>query len=229
MEKERWKWKKAFGVSLTCHVGIAVLLLLVLPEISVPPVPEEYIELELGAQQDMVPVQQAELNTKNTMVSKQNLPAAKASLQATAYAAEAVKADGEQPRQAVVVKGTIGAVESTAVSGDGPESATISNSSSNMGAEVNGVIQKPVVLSMVEPVYPPNLKNRGIEGRVRLRVQIHADGSVGSVEVAVSSGYEAMDVAAVSAMQNWLFIPAKRADGQSVGCYAAMPIAFGLK
>jgi len=226
MEKERWKWKKAFGVSLTCHVGIAVLLLLVLPEISVPPIPEEYMELELGAQQDMVPVKQAELNTKNTMVSKQNLPAAKASLQATAHATETVKADGEQPRQAVVAKG---AVESTAVSGDGSESATSSNSSSNMGAEVNGVIQKPVVLSMVEPVYPTDLKNRGIEGRARLRVQIHADGSVGSVEVAVSSGYEAMDVAAVSAMQNWLFIPAKRADGQSVGCYAAMPITFGLK
>ncbi|SEJ77193.1 TonB protein C-terminal [Propionispira arboris] len=228
MEKERWKWKKAFGVSLTCHVAIAVLSLLVLPEISVTPLPEEYMELELAAQQDIVPVKQAELNTKNTMISKQNFPAAKASLQATAHAAEAVKADGEQPRQAVVVKGAIGAVESTAVSGDGPESAT-SSTSSNMGAEVTGVIQKPVVLSMVEPVYPTDLKNRGIEGRVRLRVQIHADGSVGSVEVAGSSGYEAMDAAAVSAMQNWLFIPAKRADGQSVGCYAAMPITFGLK
>lgn len=78
------------------------------------------------------------------------------------------------------------------------------------------------------PEYPHSAKRAGQEGRVLLRVQILADGSAGSVSVARTSGFEALDEAAVEAVRKWKFVPAKR-DGNPVESAVNVPINFNLK
>lgn len=61
------------------------------------------------------------------------------------------------------------------------------------------------VVKKVEAQYPSILKRRGIGGTVRLKVAIHADGSV--KEVDVLGGNPALADAAEKAVRQWKFAP----------------------
>ena len=50
-----------------------------------------------------------------------------------------------------------------------------------------------------DPVYPESLRAQGAEGRVQVRIMVAADDSIEGVEVLSSSGYPAMDQAALRA------------------------------
>jgi protein TonB len=94
--------------------------------------------------------------------------------------------------------------------------------------------------SLVEPKFQgPGLRNpptryprlaleRQWEGRVLLRVQVHADGSPGDIRVEQSSGHELLDEAAVTQVGQWRFLPARRGD-QTVASSVIVPIEFKLK
>jgi protein TonB len=60
-------------------------------------------------------------------------------------------------------------------------------------------------------VYPAELSRAGIEGRVVLRVEVTADGTVGKVTVHQSSHWPALDESALAAVRTWHFTPARRA------------------
>jgi TonB family protein len=61
------------------------------------------------------------------------------------------------------------------------------------------------VVKRVEPQYPAILKRRGIGGTVRLKVTIHADGTVKDVEVL--GGNPALADSAEKAVRQWRFMP----------------------
>nr|WP_255568992.1 energy transducer TonB [Neoroseomonas alba] len=61
------------------------------------------------------------------------------------------------------------------------------------------------------PDYPAEARRRGEEGVVRLAVSVAPDGQVTRVEVALTSGFPALDRAALEAAQRWRFRPATRA------------------
>jgi TonB family protein len=61
------------------------------------------------------------------------------------------------------------------------------------------------VLKKVDAQYPAILKKRGIGGTVRLKVALHADGSVKDVEVL--GGNPALADAAEKAVRQWKFAP----------------------
>src|ERR1700721_1467538 len=61
------------------------------------------------------------------------------------------------------------------------------------------------IVKKVEAQYPSILKRRGIGGTVRLKVSIHADGSVKDVEVL--GGNPALADAAEKAVRQWKFAP----------------------
>jgi TonB family protein len=61
------------------------------------------------------------------------------------------------------------------------------------------------ILKKVEAQYPSILKRRGIGGTVRLKVIIHADGSVKDIEVL--GGNPALADAAEKAVRQWKFVP----------------------
>lgn len=77
------------------------------------------------------------------------------------------------------------------------------------------------------PAYPPMSRRLGEEGKVLLRVYVAADGSVSQVTVQNGSGYERLDEAAMRAVKNWKFAPAKK-GGASISSWVNVPIVFSL-
>ncbi|MCS7235436.1 MAG: energy transducer TonB [Armatimonadota bacterium] len=66
------------------------------------------------------------------------------------------------------------------------------------------------------------------EGRLRLRLFVRADGTVGDVEVVTPSGEPELDRAAAEALRRWRFQPARR-DGQPVDSYYLVWVVFELQ
>ena len=59
------------------------------------------------------------------------------------------------------------------------------------------------------PIYPGDALARRMEGSVDLRVRVDNDGTVARVSVYRSSGYEPFDRAAIEAVRQWRFQPAR--------------------
>jgi TonB family protein len=88
--------------------------------------------------------------------------------------------------------------------------------------------QPPVAINPVTPmVYPPALLEQGIEGRVLLRLFVDANGKLmlDSTRVAESSGYPALDSAALSGARELRFSPALR-SGRPVAAPFLQPVHF---
>ncbi len=78
------------------------------------------------------------------------------------------------------------------------------------------------------PSYPETARRRGNQGRVIVRVNVSADGEPLALSVARSSGYTTLDEAAIAAVRQWRFVPARR-FGQPVAAEAEVPIVFRLE
>ena len=88
--------------------------------------------------------------------------------------------------------------------------------------------QSPVAINPVSPVdYPVTLLEQGIEGRVLLRLYADSTGALApdSTRVAESSGYPALDSAAVAGAAALRFAPARR-HGRPVAGAFLQPIHF---
>ena len=88
--------------------------------------------------------------------------------------------------------------------------------------------QPPVAVNPVSPVeYPTALREQGIEGRVVLRLYADSRGTVvaESCKVAESSGYPALDSAAMTGAPKLRFSPALR-NGRPVAGAFLQPIHF---
>lgn len=97
------------------------------------------------------------------------------------------------------------------------------------GGKGSGVpVTPPYLVSSTDPRYPPAARNREIEGTVYVKMLVSSGGSVENAFVARSSGNEALDGAAVEAVYNWSFSPAKDTYGSPVRCYITMPVNFVL-
>lgn len=78
------------------------------------------------------------------------------------------------------------------------------------------------------PVYPALARRLGEQGRVMLRVLVHADGTPTDVTINRSSGSWRLDRAALEAVRQWRFVPARRGD-TPVAAPVLVPIAFTLE
>jgi protein TonB len=77
------------------------------------------------------------------------------------------------------------------------------------------------------PDYPWNARQQGLEGVVTLTIEMRADGTVGEVQVARSSGSSVLDDAARQAVQQWTHTPATR-NGRPITQWASQEIYFTL-
>ncbi len=101
--------------------------------------------------------------------------------------------------------------------------------SSGSPAELQKVETMPVLVKMIQPVYPAEERKNGIEGTVTLRMRVTASGSVGQILVMEAvEGHPAFNDAAIDAARQWVFTPATT-DGQPVACWVSVPIRFALK
>lgn len=76
--------------------------------------------------------------------------------------------------------------------------------------------------------YPAMLRDRGIQGRVVLRVKVDAEGHASEVVVAGGSGWRLLDEAARRVAEACPFIPARRGD-QRVSSWVEYPVRFALQ
>jgi len=94
----------------------------------------------------------------------------------------------------------------------------------------SGVVkdEPPVAINADSPVqYPPALFEQGIEGKVILRLYVDSTGAVvdDSTKIAESSGYPALDSAAVNAAPELRFSPALH-NGAPVAALFLQPVQF---
>ncbi len=89
-------------------------------------------------------------------------------------------------------------------------------------------IVPPKIISILQPKYPKNLRKRGIEGQLRLKVLIDQEGKVTQVEIHTSSGYQDFDQSAIEVVYQWQFKPAQ-IEGKERSSWVLIPIAFRLK
>lgn len=93
-----------------------------------------------------------------------------------------------------------------------------------------GGIAPPGVLSRVEPVYPQAARQTGIDGTVIVKVQVLENGNPGNVVLQRTSGHDSLDQAAIEAVRQWRFVPARNQDtGRTVACVTTIPVSFRLK
>lgn len=78
------------------------------------------------------------------------------------------------------------------------------------------------------PAYPALSRRMGEQGRVLMRVYVHADGNAGQVEIRESSGYERLDRAARDTVARWRFVPARQGD-RTVAGWVLVPVSFSLR
>ncbi len=87
---------------------------------------------------------------------------------------------------------------------------------------------KPKYLKNPPPEYPRLARKLSYTGKVTLKVEVKTDGSCGHVEIIKTSGYSMLDKAAVKAVKEWQFLPAKK-WGQPVSSFTEIVINFQLK
>jgi protein TonB len=78
-----------------------------------------------------------------------------------------------------------------------------------------------------EPLYPPQDIRANNEGTVLLSLYILANGSVGEVKLARSSGFPRLDDSALREAKKWRFVPGT-SDGAPLAMWKQVPITFRI-
>lgn len=87
--------------------------------------------------------------------------------------------------------------------------------------------QQPRFVYQPKPTYPLIARRRGWQGTVLLDLELLANGTVGEIKVAISSGYPALDATARKTVGKWRHIPVQR-NGVPITKRANLPIHFRL-
>lgn len=95
-------------------------------------------------------------------------------------------------------------------------------------ATVTPPVYEADYLSNPPPSYPRLSRRLREEGEVELRVRVDPAGQPVVVELARSSGSGRLDEAALRAVRDWRFAPARR-GGQAVEAWVRVPILFKLE
>jgi periplasmic protein TonB len=129
--------------------------------------------------------------------------------------------------------GTSGSNATNAVSTASPGPAGTRSSEGSTGAAKSEAAQESVQLPDAYaqylhnpiPDYPRRSRELNEQGRVVLKVWVTAAGTVQRSEVVQSSGYERLDYAARTGVQDWKFVPGKR-NGKTEAMTVLVPIPF---
>lgn len=98
---------------------------------------------------------------------------------------------------------------------------------SGTGPGTSGARAKPRYRTNPAPIYPPLARSRRQEGLVLLRVSVTAEGRASRVELETSSGFSILDEAALEAVREWQFEPA-RMGPRAIGSEIQVPVRFQL-
>ena len=89
-------------------------------------------------------------------------------------------------------------------------------------------IAPPELLEKVDPKYPADAKAEKIQGTVKVEAKVSAEGKVEEA-TASESPDPRLAQAAVDAVKQWKFKPARTADGKAVKVKTTITVNFRLK
>jgi TonB family protein len=95
---------------------------------------------------------------------------------------------------------------------------------------ISGTIvdQPPVLVSRALPAYPERARRLGIEGQVVLRFVVDQFGRV-ERDIQVIDSFPMFDQAAIDAVRQWRFSPARDRNGNAVRVVISVPLQFNLR
>lgn len=229
------RWRRAVIVSVICHVFFFIGAGYLSAHMLTMPITEEkFVELELMTERQVE-------NTQDSTPSTVPTPSAHRS-QSTPLPAKTEQVTSDTAPSAIATTDTASVVTTEALTvtsisgsettkGSGEPTGNSSSNTSNTGTKSNGNnVIRPSILNKVDPIYPQSARQAGIEGTVVLKIQIFETGRSGTISISRSSENEQLDNAAIAAVRQCQFVPAKdRNNGQAVACYTTIPISFHLK
>jgi protein TonB len=92
----------------------------------------------------------------------------------------------------------------------------------------DGGTARPLGGYQVKPRYPESARRQGFEGTTLLKIRVSDTGRVEDVLIERSAGHQDLDHAAVEAVKQWRFEPARRGK-QPVAVWVMLPVRFALK
>jgi protein TonB len=110
--------------------------------------------------------------------------------------------------------------------GQGGSGSGLGEGEEGFGWGLSGV-SSPRYAQNPKPLYPQEAREKGYQGKVLLRVEVLANGRVGQVALKKTSGCEALDRSALTAVKEWRFIPARKGE-VAVPVWVVIPIKFQL-
>ncbi|WP_110955076.1 energy transducer TonB [Anaerosinus massiliensis] len=253
--EEATRWRKAAIISLLMHACfLSVIGLLIAKTITMDEVPERYIEVELigeisrdgtvmgnsvvgDAGSNKVSDMSATVSHASTLITeKVQTPSVVTDTHSLSVLATEPSAQSIGVSAAFASKGG-GTADTGSGNGTGNGAGSglgagkgSSGTGSGRSGNGGGGINLPSIQSHVEPTYPDQAKQAGQEGTVVLQVQVLENGSTGNVVIYQSSGWRLLDDAAIEAVEQWSFNPAKeRESGQAIVSYITVPMIFRLK
>lgn len=110
------------------------------------------------------------------------------------------------------------------------DASSAASNTAPFGSELAGAesIASPRRERNAEPDYPAELLARGIEGLVKIRVEVSANGKATRATIEKPSGHRQFDDAAVAAVRNWQFEPALR-NGRPIASTIVVPVRFRIE
>ena len=100
--------------------------------------------------------------------------------------------------------------------------------SSPTAAVVTAESRKVEYLYNPPPDYPQRARRLGLEGEVLIRPRVLPNGKSDQLVLEPSSGYRLLDEAAMEAVRQWRFRPARRGDEQVIS-WVEIPVRFRLE
>lgn len=97
-------------------------------------------------------------------------------------------------------------------------------------SDKESAITEPVAASYLKnqpPKYPASARRHKQQGTVLLEIQVSTEGSPKAIRVEKSSGFDVLDDAALVAVKQWQFMPARRGS-RAVEASVIVPIIFKI-
>lgn len=95
-------------------------------------------------------------------------------------------------------------------------------------APASSGVSTPAYLYAPEPEYPQSAREEGQEGLVVLRILVSSAGRPAEIRIARSSGFRALDAAAIAGVKRWTFVAAIQGE-RNIDAWMDVPIRFHLK
>jgi TonB family protein len=106
--------------------------------------------------------------------------------------------------------------------------ASLAPDSPKITFELADVDTPPQLTGGAAPSYPPLARERGIEGKVRVRFLVERDGNISRVKILSAIPQDVFDEAVKDTVKKWRFAPGK-VKGKKVRTWCVQEISFSLE